>query len=80
MPSGLLFFVLSLILSILSPLCLPSSFVSLSYFMLAVPMRECLGKHSCTSFPFLIAILNGTFFFSRGEIVLAVAEYSSIKT
>ena len=29
-------------------LILPS-FVSLSYFSLAVPMRECLGKHSCMS-------------------------------
>ena len=34
--------------------------VSLSYFMLAVPMRECLGKHSCMSSPFPITILNGT--------------------
>ena len=40
----------------------PSS-VSLSYFILAVPMRGCLGKHSCMSSPFPIAILNGTFFF-----------------
>ena len=37
-----------------------SSAVSLSYFNLAVPMRKCLGKHSCMSFPFTIAILNGT--------------------
>ena len=34
--------------------------VSLSYFNLAVPMRKCLGKHSCMSSPFSIAILNGT--------------------
>ena len=33
------------ILYILAPLFLPSS-VSLPYFILAVPMRECLGKHS----------------------------------
>ena len=26
-------------------------------------MRECLGKHSCTSSPFPIAILNGAFGF-----------------
>ena len=40
----------------------PSS-VSLSYFILSVPMRKCLGKHLCMSSPFPIAILNGTFFF-----------------
>ena len=41
-----------------------TSFVcSLSYFILAVPMRKRLGKHSCMSSPFPIAILNGTFFF-----------------
>ena len=28
---------------------LPSSSVSLSYFILAALMRKCLGKHSCTS-------------------------------
>ena len=59
-PSGLLFVVSALILSILAPLFLPSSFLSLSYFILAVPMRKCLGKHSCTSSTFPIAILNGT--------------------
>ena len=47
------------------PLFLPSS----SYFILAVPMRECLGKHSCMSSPCPIAILNGTFHFLRGAIV-----------
>ena len=40
----------------------PSSSVSLSYFILAVFMRECLGKHSWMSSQFPIAILNGTFF------------------
>ena len=40
-PSGLLLFVPALLLSILSYSCLSSS-VSLSYFVLAVPMRECL--------------------------------------
>ena len=52
----------SLLLSILTPL-LASSSVSLPYFILAVPMRKCLGKHPCMSSPFPIAILNGTFFF-----------------
>ena len=70
----------ALLLSILMPLFLQSSSVSLSYFILAVPMRECLGKHSCMSSPFPIAILNGTFFFSIGEIVLALAEASPIKS
>ena len=36
------------LLSILTPLFLPLSSVSLSYFILAVPMREFWGKHSCT--------------------------------
>ena len=35
----------------------------LSYFIRAVPIRECLGKHSCMSFTFSIAILNCTCFF-----------------
>ena len=61
-PSGLLFFVPALLFSILTPLFLPPSSVYLSYFILAVPMHKCLGKHSCMSSPFSIAILNGTFF------------------
>ena len=59
-PSGLLLFVPAVLFSILPPLFCPSSSVSSSYFILAVPMRECLGKHSCMSSPFPIAILNGT--------------------
>ena len=54
-PSGLLLFVSA----VLFPYSRLSS-VPLSYFILAVPMRECLGKHSCMSSPFPIAILNGT--------------------
>ena len=57
------FFVPDLLLSILTPLFLPSSSFSLSYFILAVPMRKCLGNHSCMSSPFLVAILNSTFLF-----------------
>ena len=53
----------ALLLSTLMPLFLSSSSVSLSYFILIVPMDECLGKHSCKSSPFPIATLNGTFFF-----------------
>ena len=52
------FFSCPLLLSILTPLFLPSSSVSLSYFLLAVPMRDCLGKHSCMSSQFPIAILS----------------------
>ena len=58
--SGLLSFVPSLLFSILTPLFCPSSSVPLSYFSLAVPMRECLEKHSCISSQFPIAILNCT--------------------
>ena len=58
----------ALLLSILMPLFLPSSYVSLSYFALAVPMCECLGKHSRMSSPFPIAILNGTFVFPTVQL------------
>ena len=42
-----------------------SSSLSLSYFILAVPIRKCLGKHLCMSSPFPIAILDGTCFFRQ---------------
>ena len=51
------------------PLFLLSSSVSLSYFIIAVPMRECLGKHTCMSSPFPIAILNDTCFFLRNQMI-----------
>ena len=57
------FFVPAFLLSILTPIFLPSSSVSLSYFILAVSMRECYGKHSRRSSPFPVAILNDTLFF-----------------
>ena len=57
-----------LLLSILTPLFLPSSSVSLSYFVLAVPMRECLGKHLCMSSQFPIAILIGACFFPTVQL------------
>ena len=50
-PLGLLSFVPALLFSIFGHLFLPSSSVSLTYFILAVPMRECLGKHFCMSTP-----------------------------
>ena len=62
------FFFAPVLLSILMPLFLPSS-VFLSYFILAVPKRECLGKHSCMSSTFPM----------RGEIVITLAEASRIK-
>ena len=58
------FFVTALLLSMLTHLFLSSS-LSLSYFILAVPMRKCLGKHSCMRSQFPIAILNGTCFFRQ---------------
>ena len=58
--TGLLSFLSAVLLSTFILLLLPSSSVSLSNFYLAVPMRGCLGKHSCMSSPFPIAILNGT--------------------
>ena len=57
-PRDIFFFVSALLFSILTPLFLPPSSVSLSYFILAVPMRKCLGKHSCMSSPCPTAILN----------------------
>ena len=60
-PSGLLLFVPAVLFfhTHASQFC-PFSSVSLSYFILAVPMRECLGKHSCMNSPFPIAMPNGT--------------------
>ena len=43
--SGLLYFVPALLFPILAPLFLPSS--SVSFVIIAVPMCESLGKHSC---------------------------------
>ena len=59
---SLLSLVPALLLSMLAPIFLLSSSVSLSYFILAVTMRECFGNHSFISSPFPISILNETFF------------------
>ena len=69
-PSGLRFFVPALLLSILTPLFLPTSSVFFSYYVhpCSVARHKCLGKHSCMSFPFPIAILNGTCFFSTVQL------------
>ena len=66
-PSGLLLFVPAVLFSILTPLFCVSLSVSLSYVVLAVPMRKCLGKHSCMSSPCPVAILNGTFLFREAK-------------
>ena len=58
------FFVSALLLLMLTSFFLPSS-VSLSFFIIAVPMRECVRKRSCVSSTFPVAILNGTWFFGR---------------
>ena len=65
------FFVPALLLSILTPLFLPSS-VSLFYFILAVHLRQCLGKHSRMSSMFPIAILD--------HIVLYTIDFRTIVT
>ena len=44
----------SVLLSISSLIILSTSSVSLFYFILAVPMRKCLGKHTCMSSTFLL--------------------------
>ena len=62
-PPGLRYsFVSTLLLSILKPLFLPSATVSVSYFFFAVSMSKCLGKHSCMSSSFPIAMLSGACF------------------
>ena len=39
----------------------PSFSVAMSYFILAITMRKCLGEHSCMSSTFPIAMLNRFF-------------------
>ena len=72
------FFVSAILFSILTSFFLPSS-VSLPYFILAVPMRECLRKHSCMSSAFPIVILNGTCFLPTVQL-LVHNVYSERKT
>ena len=76
--TGLLSFVSAVLLSTFILLFSPSSFVSLSNFYLAVPMRGCLGKHSCMSSPFPIAILNETC--SLRARILFCGDVPAIKT
>ena len=80
---GLSRFFVPALLKKLAPLFLPPSSVSLSCFILAVPMRECSGKHSCTSSTFPVAILNGTLFFfekrhdRNGRSLLTKTNYTN---
>ena len=76
--TGLLSFVSTELLSTFILLFLPSSSVSLSNFYLDVPMRGCLGKHSCISSPFPIAILNGTC--SLRALIFFCGDVPAIKT
>ena len=76
--TGLLSFVSTVLLSTFILLILLSSSVSLSNFYLAVPMRGCLGKYSCMSSPFPIAILNGTC--SLRALILFCGDEPAIKT
>ena len=62
------FFVPVLLLSILTTLFLPS--LSASYFVLAVPMLECLGKHTGMSSQFPIDRLMVLYFFAKRDDLL----------
>ena len=73
-----IFYVPALLLSMLTHLILSSS-LSLSYFILAVPMRKCLGKHSCMSSSFPIVILKDSCFFPTVQLPLHIV-YSGRKT
>ena len=53
-----------LLLFMLTSLFLPSSSASLCYFIIAVPMLECLGKHSFMRSTFPIAMM---FFFHEAK-------------
>ena len=75
--TGLFSFVSAVLLSTFIFFLLSSS-VSLSNFYLAVPMRGCLGKHSCMSSPFRIAILNETC--SLLALILFCGDVPAIKT
>ena len=48
---------------------LSSSLLRLYLCLISFLLFECLGQHSCMSSPCPIAILNGTFLLSLGEIV-----------
>ena len=76
--TGLRSFVLAVLLSTFILLFLTSSSVSLSNLYLAVPMRGCLGKHSCMSSSFPTAILNETC--SLRALILFCGDVPAIET
>ena len=51
--------------------CSLASSVSLSYFNLTLPMRQCLGDHSSMSSAFSIAILKRTLCFRSAETAVS---------
>ena len=63
-PLVLLSFMPTLLLSIFTLVCLPSSSLFLSYFIIVVSMHKCWGQHSCMSSSFSILIPNGHALFS----------------
>ena len=69
-PSGFLFFVPALLLSVLTPLFFPSSSVSLSYSFFLFPFAGVWEntRATCMSSPFPIVILNGTCFFPTVQL------------
>ena len=78
-PMGLLFFgpadSCCTFFGIFAFIHLRSASVSLSYFILALPMHKCFGKHLCMSSTFLIAILYSTYlFFSQYKMIFAYVE------
>ena len=51
-------------------------FCFLDFFILAVPMRECLGRHSCMSSTFSVSILNNLcFLLSPGYYFILECEF-----
>ena len=46
----------------------PPFSVSLSYLILSMPMHECLGEYSYTSYTFPIAVLNSPYYFPTTQL------------
>ena len=80
-PSGLLFFMLALLFSTFMPVFSPSLSVSLPYFILAVPIHECLRKHLYISSALTIGYSHteGYLIFSQNDMIEMV-EGSPVKS
>ena len=61
------FFFVPVLLSIITPLFVPSSFVCLTYFIFAIPMRV-FWQILVHEFPFSVSILNGNCFFPTVQL------------